>query len=293
MDPLEPPKVSPAFLTGTPKGASRLSTFQVCHQKYKWNYVDNLIRVGGSPGASFGSAVHEGLYVFYSSPKDEPRQESELKAIQRAVEFIEATELDQQAKELLRNEVIAGLDQYFLKYNPETLIPIAVEQTFKLDIRGFELTGRLDFIGRWLLEGKEILVVPDHKTTSMDWARFFKQWTFDLAQRGYAYAAHKILGEPVHVLINAIRRRKTKAFEVEFDRQPVFFDDKMMNSFEDEVESIYLDIQDRLEGRRAWDKNGKACVGMYTCEYFDLCRFPSQSMKDTMFRKREKGENGA
>lgn len=275
------------WLTGTAKGASRLATFQTCHQKYKWNYVDNLVRIGGSPAASFGSAIHEGLFLFYTAPKEQPREEKELAAISRAVEYVLTRKFDEQATELMKNEVIAAMDQYFQKYNPETLIPFACEQAFKLDIKGFTLTGRLDFIGKWLLEGKEYLVVPDHKTTSMDWERFFKQWTFDLAQRGYAYAARKILGEPVHVLINAIRRRKTKAFEVEFDRQLVFFDEDMMNSFEAEVESIYLDIQDRKEGRRVWDKNGKACVGMYTCEYFDLCRFPSQSMVDTMFKKRE------
>lgn len=280
------------FMIGTRSGASKLATFQVCHQKYKWAFVDNLVKISGSPSASFGSAIHEGLYTFYTE-KDQPRHESELKAIARAVEFVEATTFDSVAKELLRDEVVAALDQYFQKYNPETLLPIACEQSFKLDIRGFEYTGRLDFVGRWILEGKEYLVVPDHKTTGMDWERFFKQWQFDLALRGYAYAARKILGEPVHVLINAIRRRKTKTFEVEFDRQLLFFDDDMMDSFEDEVQSIYLDIQDRIEGRRAWDKNGKACVGMFTCDYYDLCRFPSQSMKDTMFKQREEGGNSA
>ena len=90
------------FLKGTAKGASRLSTFQVCHQKYKWNYVDNLIKIGGSPAASFGSAVHEGLYSFYTQPKEQPRQDSELLAIARAVEFVEGSSFTSEEKELLK-----------------------------------------------------------------------------------------------------------------------------------------------------------------------------------------------
>ena len=277
-------------ITGTQWGGSRLSEFDVCQQKYKWHYVDGLVPRAEGEAASFGSAFHEALRGFYSDKTDRPYEERCLDAIHVGVNYcLKAPETPERA--LLVDEVMAGLDQYFIHYRADTMKVSHVEQSYSMMIRGFPSTGRMDLIAEiTLADGKLFRCVPDHKTTGLDWGRFWKKWRFDLSLKGYVYAARKYFNDShIQMYINAIRRRKTKNFELEFQRDIIFYDDNDMKDFEDSVESLHLDIIDRMEGKRVWRKNGKACVGLLDgeCKYRRLCEFPSEEMKNSLYTRVE------
>lgn len=282
-------------LQGTEWGGSKLKVFQTCHQKFKYAYVDNLVPLGtGKAASDFGTYVHEGLRLYYDSIKTQPDMDSQdrtVAAITHAVSLIEAACLEGSDLELVRDEVIACLDQYFQKYQlDDSLEILEVEKHYEHVVRGFPVTLRIDLLAKWKLGNETYLIVPDHKTTGLDWGRFWKKWNFDLSLRGYCYHARKEHNQEVHILINAIRRTKHKNFTVEFDRQPVFMSDQDMLEYEDTIEAIHNDIKDRLEGRRAWEKNGDACMQMYECAYSKLCKTPTPEMAKTMYQIRNAGE---
>ena len=280
-------------------GGSRLTLAQTCKRKYFYGHLYNgkgLETQHVNTNIMFGVLVHLGLQYYYSQMIGAEAFDSEKSAvagIKSVLELLDEVLADGESqKQLLKEEVIACLDQYFQKYpsTSDDLVPIEVEKceaiTWPGMLLGNEHTVKLDLFAKW--QGHEMVV--DHKTTSLGWDLFFKQFKDDLSLKGYAYVKRKQTGKKVDVLINGIRRKKNKALECEFQRDVISYTEKDMEEFEKTVIHIRKEIA-LCENENFYPKSGKQCVQVYgECEFRKLCTFDADdSMVKTFYREKEKG----
>lgn len=282
---MEVPKV---HLTGTEWGGSRISKYLTCRRKYWLTYHAGhdrigLIKVGQAPAREFGSAFHEFAYWFYTQLATNPdavRSNLEATVVDGckvAVDYLETIGFTDDVLALLSNEIITAIDLYIKNYEGEILgtakglIPLKAEVPFEVKIGNYIHTGRIDLVGDY----SGYRVIPDHKTTGKDWNRFFQGFKLDLSQRGYAYGYYQLTGERAHVLINGVRRRKTKDFDVEFMRDLIKVTDRDFKEFEAIVTTARseIDAKDPSDSTQ-WIQNSAACVSDYVCEFHELCKYP-------------------
>lgn len=279
-------------LKGTDWGGSRLKAFQRCKRLYYLKYLKGVERVEVSEPLSWGHAIHAGLFHFYQN-LEEARKRSQIEQL-IAESIHAAVNLDQRPdpeRELFTDSVISCLDQYFTHYQREIydpshgMQPVAAEVPISLQVGSFTHTGRLDLLATFAGH----LCIPDHKTTSMDWARFFRRWKLDLSLRGYVLAYYKHTGKLLSVLINGIRRRNDKAMTCEFQRDLIHFSEREMEETEYEIADIRRDIASRDPSRAIeWPKTGESCQGLFECEMRSYCLHPEADLLS--YRERSEKE---
>ena len=267
-------------------GGSKLTTFQTCHQKYNLSYSyggTGLEGIEDSYNRSRGVLVHEALEVFYSSHKSKPLEYRTLEAIKAAVEGIPALNIKEGLKALMKDEIIACLDQYFETYGmDEQLEPLEVEMPFQIKIGDDIHTGTRDLFGMW--QGHPVVV--DHKSTSLDWDRFFKQFKDDLSLKGYVYDKRRNGVPNCDLLINGIRFKRTKNFACEFQRELISFSEQQM----EETPKIIIHVKKEIalcNVEKFWPKSGKQCVTVAgECEFRKYCTFPDEAVIKTFYKQK-------
>lgn len=284
---------------GTTWGPTRYVTAQECKRKYYLSYVkdgEGLVSISSAPAMEYGNACHASWEWFYTQLANQ--REAVLQhfddfvatAIKVAVDWGEV-HYPLALKEVMLDETISGLDQYFQHYEDEIfgrkdgMVPISAETPIQCNIGSDLLTGRVDLVSRYMGS----LCLTNHKTTSKDWTRFFKGFRLSLSERAYVYTYEKTYGERPAILINAMRRRKTKNFEVEFQRDVFHMTDEDMDSVERIISNVGRDVANRDPDIMAeWEQNGAACVREYECEFRKVCVHPEA--ESIYFRQRNQPE---
>lgn len=278
---------------GTDFGGSRFKVYQTCPKKYYWSYKygeTGLVSRESGLGMELGSALHAALDTYYKEYHTSTLSERIVHATHAGYAYINGCPFED--KEAMNDLFSKGLAAYFLHWdNPETdLSPLMCEHPFEQKVGEYTHTGRFDMVGYWRGE----LVVIDHKTTSENWDAFFKKWRLDFSLMGYLHHARTIYPEqPVHLLINGIRRTKHKEVRFEFQRDIIFFTNEELNEWERTFIQIRQDIDRREQDERMiWEKNGASCVSVYgSCQFRDLCinTSPDQvtALAATLFKRRE------
>lgn len=282
----------PKLVKGSDWGGSRMTCAQTCKQKY---YYENLVPhpAGGSGlvlvesklAPTKGTLMHAGLQRFYelkmASP-ELPYMDRVVQSIKYCLDGIKQFSLSDDQRELLREELIAAMDQYCTKYELEDLEPIAVELPVTVKIGEYVHTGIIDLLARW----QGIPYVVDHKTTSMQLGFLFKKLRFDLSMKGYAIAASEKMGEPVNALVNGVRFKGTKTLECEFDREPIMYNEAERAEFPRTIQAIRKEIE-LCEASGFWPKSGAQCVQIWgECDFRKLCVYPDPSMISTFYKAR-------
>lgn len=287
------------MITGSDWGGSRLIAAQTCKQLYFNRYIREhpttpgiagIVRREDSPASSKGSLVHVGLQHYYKRLIEEPdgdKRKFILEGIYKANEAMTKFNLPETIAPLIRDEVMACLDQYFQNYNLNNeMQPLAVEKevSFKILDKAtghFHVhTGIVDLIAKW----HDALFVVDHKTTSMTFDQLYGQYAFSLSFRGYALAVAEEYGEPLGVLVNAIRFKKNKALECEFQREPFMYSREDLADIPRTVISIKREIK-MCETDGFWPKSSSQCVKPWgKCEYYQLCKYDDPAMVNALYR---------
>ena len=287
---------------GTEWGPSRYTTAQECMRKYYLSYVKGgtgLVTISMAPAAEFGNACHAGWEWFYTQlAKNKEHVLANFdsyvtQAVKVAVDYGELNYPEIQ-KEVMIDETISGMDQYFQRYEDEIfgrkdgLVPISAETPIQCSIGSDVLTGRVDLVSRYM----GVLCLTNHKTTSKDWARFFKSFRLSLSERAYVYTFEKTYGERPAILINAMRRRKTKDFQVEFQRDIVMMSNEDMEAVEYIIQNVGRQVAMKdPNNMKEWEQNGAACIREYECTFRKVCVYPeTESM---YFKQREEVNKSA
>ena len=285
---------------GTEWGPTRYTVAQDCMRKYYLSYMKDgtgLVSISSAPALEFGNACHaawEWFYTQLANNKDQVLTNFDsyvAQSIKVAVDYGEEHYQDSiptGKKELMIDETISGLDQYFQHYEDEIfgrkdgMVPISAETPIQCNIGSDVLTGRVDLVCRYLGS----LCLANHKTTGQDWTRFFKRFRLSLSERAYVYTYEKTYRERPAILINAMRRRKTKDFQVEFQRDLIFMSDQDMRAVETIISTVGRETAMRdPNNMEEWEQNGDACVRDYECAFRKVCVHPES--ESLYFKQRE------
>lgn len=138
---------------------SALSTYQVCPMQYKFRYVDKLPSLP-SPAISFGRSLHEALRWFYDVPTpDAPSLEELIDYLETCWVSEGYANPEEEAKYFFHAMAVLHI---FYRNNIENFrIPLALEQSFLIDLGFCELSGVIDRVDK--RETGEIEII-DYKT---------------------------------------------------------------------------------------------------------------------------------
>lgn len=140
-----------------------LSIYGDCPRKYKFQYVDGLAKLyrQEKPYLSFGESLHKALEEFFKNPDAKSRTKENLLGILSRVWVKKGFSSEDEEKQYLRDaERLLGI---FFDTQDVKVKPFRVEEFFRVPMKDFFLTGRMDRID--ILPGtKNKLEIIDYKT---------------------------------------------------------------------------------------------------------------------------------
>jgi putative RecB family exonuclease len=138
---------------------SSISTYELCPQKFKFQYEDRL-PTARSAALAFGDSLHRALHRFHDRPVPVPPGLPELLELLDAVwvsdGFVDASEED-----TYRHHAHQVLELYHRDNAAQYRIPAALEFRFTIDVEGIPVSGTIDRLDRIPGGGYEII---DYKT---------------------------------------------------------------------------------------------------------------------------------
>jgi len=306
--------------------SSSVSTIQECWRKANLSLNEGWRRTSEAPALTFGSAIHKALEIFYSAE----RQQREYHADCARVADIIASgghtpdhsdciicnairgfrdvhspiaELPSIDKRSLANGVWI-LRHYFKTYLDDPFVTVRDEHgkpmveipcEFVLhDDPTLQITyfGTIDVI----LENERtnVIVVCDHKTSSVVGQSFYDQLKPNGQYTGYLLGAKKCLGIDTDTfLVNCIevkaRPKTPRGQPPKFPRQPTVRTEEDYQEFCDTVRTLVRQYLNLKEGG-FWPLGPKtACSNVYgPCQFLDVCAAPGNLKENILSAKFQK-----
>jgi hypothetical protein len=254
---------------------SALSLFSRCPRLYQLSHLEKVAPLGRSAALDFGSLIHLGLEHYYKALKDGA---SLTEAATAGIMKMKDTEfIDPLDDYRTKHRALLTFADYVAHYEDDKQWTILMtEGPFEVtDENGFSWGGKMDLVVKWL--GRYWIV--DHKTTSRGGATFYDSFFPDPATVGYAWAASRLVGQPVTgVIINRILvHKERKKPELTFERRPFNYQPWHFSEWYAAQLDKMHDIT-RAHERGYFRPNWEACVGKYgRCAMYDLCRTAPQN----------------
>lgn len=285
---------------------STMEKFDTCQRAAEFYTINRRQGISGA-ALAFGGALHVGLEHYYKTG-DMPT------GIERA--------LDTYAPVILRPDewrtsdfLAHTLQLYHRYYGLSDITPLAdgdtplVELPFAYPLGEIHLDTTLSYSARQLTgedsddplyiktlhilwSGKIDLIfshigqpaIMDHKTSSIDAPTFYDQFHLSQPVRGYAWAASKLLGEPVNMfMLNAliIRKPTRTGTSNDFIRKPYSITAESIDEFlNDVLHKIEAFIHNAITGY--FPKSPVWCQSKYgNCQYFNVCTMP-KDLRETL-----------
>jgi hypothetical protein len=202
---------------------SSLETFGLCPRKYYYKHVLSLEAPLEAEPLTFGSAIHEALFLYYShvglaKNMDDVKHEAFKAFVKRAT--VDNSQIPITLSDDSKYSVEWGvyiLEKYFEYYKDEPYTPLRdpsgnpyLELGFALDCHTGVFVGRIDGIFRD--KTTDEIYVMDHKTTTYQLnTAYWDQFYPNNQVSGYLWAVQELLGiRPSGFIINAIRTYQFK-----------------------------------------------------------------------------------
>lgn len=238
--------------------SSSLKAFLNCQRKYFWRYVEHFQPVGyDRPALDFGTAIHEGLRVWYEEGKLNPALDAFHDLWDERWEDTKRTH--EKGEELLRSYVEKYPDEPFEWISPP-------EQVFKVKLFDTNFVGRFDGV----IKFQSMPLIIDHKTATRMGQSYFYRFRPDMQMSAYVWAARQLFEEKIMgAYINVLYFTKTK---MKFEREIIPREDWELEEFLDVASSVISQIQSRdRDNYREWTPNWSFCDHWGTCKFRDLC----------------------
>lgn len=288
---------------------SSLKKFLACHRKYKFRYIDKLVKKGPKEQPLyFGGAIHDGLKEFHETRQYEPAMDAIKQAIEEAKEDGNKFDLIS----FLKAE--AMLKGYGRQYITEEFEVVELEKEFIGDvvapgggaIPGFRFAGKVDGI----IKEDDQYYLLEHKTASnLQPGYSDKLWT-DLQILLYSIYIEQAMGVTLSgVLYNVLVKTGIKWKDNEtleeyksrlfvtyskpemFFRKYIEFNEADYVRVKKDLVDITRDIQRCMMSNR-WYRNTQSCYQWNRpCAYFKLCKLNElSSIKTQDYEVREPHE---
>lgn len=252
--------------------SSSLKTYISCPRLYYWRYVRHLLPKGyKSAPLDFGTAIHEGLRIWYTTHD-----------IDEAIEvfhdlwderFEDKKRTHERGDNLLRG--------YAERYRVETFDWISEpEMVFKLDLFGNTFVGRFD--GVISFQGTPLII--DHKTATRMGNSYFYQFRPDMQMSAYVWAGKQLFDVDIEgALINVLyfTTRQMDYYRSITQRQPW-----EIQEFLDVASRNIEEIKSRDPNNHMdWEPRWEYCQHWGTCKYRDLCTEKNpEPLVDSLYR---------
>lgn len=297
---------------------SSLEVMLTCPRKYLYQVVFGR-QTGPAAPLTYGSAIHEALDIWYSTPDRKAHDEALwIKMCQGAAEAWDNNYPPTEWRTLDR--AIDTLSKYREQYPSEPFNVLAAEQAFSVPLGELDLgntglpftwsqlvepsswpqedigdlkvninkllvfwTGKIDLV----TEENNRLWIWDHKTSSVLGQSYFDQ--FELAQQtlGYTWAGNQIEDQPIFGFgLNVIVSRKPTRTGTgnEFHRRKFIYPKERVDEFPHNTMRIMETLVSYLI-KDDFPKHSSWCVSKYMqkCPYFDVCAAASQDRGTILF----------
>jgi hypothetical protein len=253
-----------------------LTAYERCARLYHILY--NLNLTGGSnPALDFGSLVHLGLNIWYSSfiipgMTKERAMEIALEAMLKA-DYVEVGD-DFRTRERAILTFAEHCEYYgWMEQGPDGWkwdILFSETAFDTVDENGIPWGGKIDLCVRW----RDELWLVDHKTTSRKGDDYFTQFVPDTQTAGYVKYGSILNGQRIKgVIINSIVVHKIKKPPAQqFERRPFEYPDFYLREFTEQQVDTLAQIA-RSEQTNVWRPRWRSCTDKYgKCPAFYVCR---------------------
>jgi hypothetical protein len=271
----------------SPRGYSRIQQFLDCQQRWAFAtlgvpelHIPRLAPTTRPDYFTFGSAFHAAMAARYRGGNESDMLTAAIELIEKdCYNFVNLG----LSRTYMTEEITELIGAYVSQYGSERdLIPIQVDGKDAVEIEvdcrlphGSLITTRIDLITMY--DG--VPAVPEHKTTSKDFSRFFVEFDMEAKCTGYIYACRVKLGLDVrNVLINAVRKPNKKAKErvYQLGRHMTQRSDRELERWAASAEQA-LDLMDAVAvGLATPVQNTAQCINKFTgekCDYLPLCKY--------------------
>ncbi len=240
----------PATATGSQTlSYSRISTYQQCPLRYKFEYIDRLPSVP-KPYFSFGASLHAALEFFFEKPMGPPDRRELLDCLDRVwlSEGYRSPKEEADQKAAARRILSAFWFVQARVFRPA----LATEHEFSIDVGGVGLRGVIDRVDA--AEGQDGLELTDYKSGKYIWSD--RELAENLQLTLYQLAAEEVWGLPV---------RRLSLHHLRSNR-PYHTPPRSSETLDGARRTIHQVAED-IEARRFEPKLGRFCP----CDFAALC----------------------
>jgi hypothetical protein len=259
---------------------SAFSTFRNCRQKFKYRYIDQIVKDTSKAIALWmGALIHECLEMWYRG-----------KSIGEILGHIERNKTDDNDSWIHASAIMIAYTKHYPKESFEVIdleeefcVPI-INPTTGRPSTNMQLRGKIDGLIK-MQDGA--LAILEHKTTSEQLERYVKALWSDFQTRLYCDAYGRFTGKgPIkRALFNIIRKSQKRRLKGESDekflnrlipsigfyREELVFDPHLLGEIGEQVWELKDNVQ-TARRKKKWYKNESQCKQWgRMCEYFDLC----------------------
>lgn len=237
---------------------SSISKYQNCPLSYKFAYVDK-IPLAKKPALSFGSSLHATLRDFYNVPLPVPPSQSELfEMLKKNWDSSGYSSPDEEsshfeyAKQILR--------QFYEKNKANFQIPLALEQSFQVEVDSIKVTGVIDRVD----SSSNSIEIIDYKTSKKLPSQ--KSVDSDLQLTLYHWAAEEMWGiSPKRLSLYFLR--SNISLSTQRDRQSI-----------EEAKQLVVSTAQQIREKKFQPRENPLCPW---CDYQPLCPlFEKKFQKD-------------
>lgn len=267
--------------------ASKISTFHLCPERYKWRYELHLVPLGEPVinAAAYGTAIHAALATLFNGTSSElvtcPCPDFEgcnfcggNQIPRYFMEFLIWYPWDPDNEKDVRTRVngLKILRTYLEKYRQQgfEVVDGSVERTISIEMGEFTYLLRLDMVTRDRVT-KECMPL-DHKTTSFFSDLYTQPYCLSIQLQGQAVGTELIIGEPVDSAMIDMIRTTSQITQDSFKRPIITITPETKERWKQEVETTWELIK-LYRNIKFWPRHAPFACTAYNkiCPYFALC----------------------
>lgn len=244
--------------------ASMYDMFALCEARFNYRYNMNLVQSDGkAPQLDRGTLCHIGNESYYQALKDGVSYEA---AVNASLMKIKSAGVIASIDDDIIKRVIEVMEEYYdyWRFTDQTFQIVDVEQPFLYllyeddDIK-IHMSGKIDLI---ITDNKYTNLPMDHKSydRTHEVNRMSNQF------KNYCYAMKSMI-----LVVNKIGFQKTIKPHEKFTRNPVSYDQILLNEWKDNVvKRVKLYVNCVAEN--SWPMNETSCEKFNRkCEYYEVC----------------------
>ena len=242
----------------TPRGHHYYQEYRKCERAFYWRQSRGYVLKLRDPKLSLGSLVHAAIRLVHIG---DPPERAIANSVEQAGFGVEQQVVDD------ARVLTVGYAAWKPKY-PIQIVTAEQELTAEL-APGIPYTGRPDALAE---DPAKRLWIPDWKTTTESFGRFFQRFRMSWQMVGYTWLALENGLPAAGYIMRCIRKLKTP----QFDDRKYLVGKSLLRNFQKQHLAWHVEIEAKREQPKdLWRQDTDQCVTIYgKCPFLKLCLNP-------------------